>query len=448
MTTKHTSSISTTWTRLGIVLFFTSLLLILALGWFTRMQIRLFNQELLKNIAATQTQSVEAKIHDIEQHVVALSQNPVLNEYLQGIRDQNNLNNPSSESARQNQVDIKSLAETVLVSELRPGYDIAYLMNLKGEVLVSTNADLVGNDYSFREYFRSALSTNSFALGFNRGVTTKQLGMYASHPVRDQDSDNLLGVLVLKIKPDVLHSQLTAKSPYVENCFIATEDGVIVSASDANLMLKTVLPLNSILVGQLVKNHFPGEHLDALLVNQQADIHTLDQTQFLQGATEEGVNLNIALDSFSRYNLMTGVVQNSSSPYAFWLSRFAIIVGLFLTWVLLTLSLFRAVLRQLYIPLASLASFSSIITRQPELVLNESTHETLDDFEKKPGEVGVIASALNHLINKTKSIRSETEERIEEKVTQQKRLNEFMIRRELRMAELKKEIKQLKQEAP
>ncbi|MGM0471229.1 MAG: diguanylate cyclase domain-containing protein [Bacillota bacterium] len=79
--------------------------------------------------------------------------------------------------------------------------DTVYLMNLQGTVIASTtygssNQDFVGNDYSFRPYFKEAVAGNRDIYGAV-GKTSNQRGFYFSAPVRDKEQ--IIGVLVIKV---------------------------------------------------------------------------------------------------------------------------------------------------------------------------------------------------------------------------------------------------------
>ena len=76
-----------------------------------------------------------------------------------------------------------------------------YLMDKTGEVIAGTtygetSDTFVGNNYSFRPYFRKAMEGKNYSYGAV-GQTSQERGFYFSSPVKKDDE--ILGVLVLKI---------------------------------------------------------------------------------------------------------------------------------------------------------------------------------------------------------------------------------------------------------
>src|SRR5208337_3048414 len=85
-------------------------------------------------------------------------------------------------------------------SETEEGFGVCYIMNLAGLTIASSNRNqsdsFVGKNYGFRPYFKEAalgLQGRYFALG----VTSKDLGYYASAPVRNEQGE-IIGVAVVK----------------------------------------------------------------------------------------------------------------------------------------------------------------------------------------------------------------------------------------------------------
>lgn len=81
------------------------------------------------------------------------------------------------------------------------GSDQIYLMDLQGVTHWSSNylsdTSFVGNDYSFRPYFQTALN-GAQGLYFAVGATSGKPGLFLSAPVID-NLDNITGVIVVKI---------------------------------------------------------------------------------------------------------------------------------------------------------------------------------------------------------------------------------------------------------
>lgn len=81
-------------------------------------------------------------------------------------------------------------------------YLAIYLVDKNGVALVSTDNSFVGQDYSFRDYFKEAISGKPY-IDISVGVTSKKLGYYFSWPVKNEAGE-VLGIAVLKMKPEVI----------------------------------------------------------------------------------------------------------------------------------------------------------------------------------------------------------------------------------------------------
>ena len=81
-------------------------------------------------------------------------------------------------------------------------YSAIYLLDESGKVLVSNDVTLLGNNYSFRDYFRQAINGKD-SLEMAIGVTTKKPGYYFSSPIKNSEN-KIIGVVVLKMNSEFL----------------------------------------------------------------------------------------------------------------------------------------------------------------------------------------------------------------------------------------------------
>lgn len=115
-------------------------------------------------------------------------------------------------------------------------YSILYLLNKNGDVLVSTDHTLFGNNFSFRQYFNRSYN-GEVAVDFNIGVTTKMGGFYFSSPVFDA-TQKIIGVVVVKLKPEVISENFIIDKSSSDSRFSITDDsGVIIGTNDKTLSL-------------------------------------------------------------------------------------------------------------------------------------------------------------------------------------------------------------------
>ncbi len=124
----------------------------------------------------------------------------------------------------------------------RAGTLAIYIMNRKGKVLASSNwrrsDSFVGEDLSFRAYFRDALDTGSGRL-FGIGTTRSEPGYYLSSALADRG--RILGVAVVKVSLEQLEkSWSTVEAPVL----VADENGVVILSSVPDWKFTTLRPLD------------------------------------------------------------------------------------------------------------------------------------------------------------------------------------------------------------
>lgn len=124
------------------------------------------------------------------------------------------------------------------------GADVCYVMDKGGTVIASTNrndpASFVGSNYSFRPYFKQAMAgQKGVYLAF--GVTSRKKGMYLSHPVLDPATEEVLGVVVVKMAFDAIEEefQLTDQAGIL---ILVDPHGVIFASSREDWQFKLLWP--------------------------------------------------------------------------------------------------------------------------------------------------------------------------------------------------------------
>jgi diguanylate cyclase (GGDEF)-like protein/PAS domain S-box-containing protein len=125
--------------------------------------------------------------------------------------------------------------------EALPG-SVCYLMDLKGLTIASSNRrqpdSFVGQSYKFRSYFQQAV-TGAPGRYWALGVTSKQMGYYASSPVRNR-AGRILGVAVLK-RP---FAEVEGFFPGQSLGFVINSQGIVVMANRPEMILNSLWPLS------------------------------------------------------------------------------------------------------------------------------------------------------------------------------------------------------------
>jgi len=127
---------------------------------------------------------------------------------------------------------------------------LIYLLNDEGTVVAGTpyngGKTLVGNNYSFRPYFKKVVESGRPAFYAALGVTTGKRGIYVSVPVKS--GADVVGVLVAKLRLDRIdRSLMDCKTPLA----LVSPDGVVFASNHKNWLYKTVLPITNQRIGEL-----------------------------------------------------------------------------------------------------------------------------------------------------------------------------------------------------
>ncbi|MBU1581466.1 MAG: transcriptional regulator, partial [Proteobacteria bacterium] len=123
--------------------------------------------------------------------------------------------------------------------------EVSYLMDINGITLCSSNRNahdsFVGNDFSFRPYFKKAINgipSTYLALG----TTSRKRGVYYSHPVYDENHTDILGVAIIKASVEFVETKLFPKS---DDIFLFVDpNGVIFISNKEDLRFKLLWNLS------------------------------------------------------------------------------------------------------------------------------------------------------------------------------------------------------------
>ena len=218
------------WFRRLMVEVLGGLALLLILGWVftqylgviaTRDRMEDFEQDL-----HMVRQSLADTIVEADQFVKTLSNSPMIIPALA---------NKSPQNVRQANVFLDACGNTLPKS-------VCYLMDLQGLTIASSNRDhpdsFLGESYAFRPYFQQAIQ-GSAGRYVALGITSKELGYYASFPVRDE-ADQIIGAAVIKRALSDLNSLIHQHHLGL----IIDQHGIVVLANRSDMILKSLWPLS------------------------------------------------------------------------------------------------------------------------------------------------------------------------------------------------------------
>jgi PAS domain S-box-containing protein len=121
-------------------------------------------------------------------------------------------------------------------------FSVSYLLDLQGNTIASSNRDVpdsfLGKNYAFRPYFQEAVRGNPIVY-MATGVTSRERGFYASHPVRDAQG-RVIGVSVIKKNVEAVKALLLDS----KNVFFVSPEGVIFISGSPDKVLRPLWPLS------------------------------------------------------------------------------------------------------------------------------------------------------------------------------------------------------------
>ncbi|HEX7640453.1 MAG TPA: cache domain-containing protein, partial [Burkholderiaceae bacterium] len=123
-------------------------------------------------------------------------------------------------------------ARRVLLGRLRsivdtnPDLHLITLMDAGGTALVSTAPEVVGGNYAFREYFKTAMAGRSFITSIIVGSVAGRAGVYIAYPV--QRDGRTIGVITLRLRAEALDAIVDGARTTSREPFLVDGDGVLI----------------------------------------------------------------------------------------------------------------------------------------------------------------------------------------------------------------------------
>lgn len=368
-------------------------------------------------------------------------------------------------------------------------YLAIYLLDTHGLGVVSTDPRFVGQNYSFRDYYKSAIRGEAY-IDNAIGSVSNQFGYYYSYPVTN-DSGSVIGIVVVKtdnteIDNSILQSELSKTS----SVMLTDNFGIILVSNRPDRFLKSVgalSPEKTELIAQT--NKLLGKAVIPLQYNEvQKIINTYTKMvtiNFFDAKDNENENISVIKFDDLPFYLVSEIGMQYVEDTV--LSIVLKIIAIFLLGILLVSFLtYRAII--IFIsPLSKLRMLSEAIkrgdfTQRIEVKTDDEFGELAETMNAMSTSLGDTFAALENKVQertkelekmmeeKSKYLEKEVSDRTEEfkrsleekdkslemkvavrtddlkkimKETEQ--MNKFMIGRELKMTELKKEIADLKE---
>jgi serine/threonine protein kinase/HAMP domain-containing protein len=125
-----------------------------------------------------------------------------------------------------------------------PDVQLAMVFNTSGDALVSSDPQVMGRNFKFREYFKIAMEGRPFMTGIVVGSVAGAAGVFYSQPVFSTDGKTVIGAVVLRILADPINRiMIGAQIGNDRVPFLVDEDGVIVMHPNDKVLYASLAPL-------------------------------------------------------------------------------------------------------------------------------------------------------------------------------------------------------------
>jgi C4-dicarboxylate-specific signal transduction histidine kinase len=307
--------------------------------------------------------------------------------------------------------------------------------------IASTDKRFLNQDYSFRDYFKSAMTGNNF-IDVALGVTTYEMGYYFSAPIMASSSGEVSGVAVYKLRPEVLSQDLFGTVPFDFEFSLVDEFGVVVLSSDSEKIYSSLTELSEESKNKIAEFKRYGAR----------KISALDYPELMNLLPEASTNSSrlISLeDSVDKKKEATTLYKVEGTPFYLMVEQD--------TSFLNQVSLRSAAMVASFVAVAALASIV-IISFIIKIFLTPL--EKITTFAKQIGEgkvgekigvknndeIGQLGQVINEMSDQLNVYKNSMEMRVSERTSEIEKSMDLMLGRELKMMELKKENKKLMEE--
>lgn len=328
-----------------------------------------------------------------------------------------------------------------------------FILDANGKVLASSDQSQEGKDKSSDLYFVNA-KENVFFKDFYFSETIKEVTYAIAVPVKDDDG-TFLGVSVLRYLPNEFYSIVKSENGLgkTEENFLINKDGFFITPSlfwgDSVILKEKVTTKNA-------RDCYDPREIEYVKKNGYSGLRNLFGSQIVEAKDYRNVDI-IATHAYipeTGWCLITKADRRDLLSFELVALRIFVIVfiiaGLFI--ILISLLVSRTITK----PILSLVKGTEKIKRG-----NFSSKVEIESSD----EVGVLAGAFNDMAARLADIYNNMDELIKKRTKEleeknkdlervsletkkalesTERVNKLMIGRELKMAELKREISELK----
>jgi serine/threonine protein kinase/HAMP domain-containing protein len=133
-----------------------------------------------------------------------------------------------------------------------PDVQLAMVMDPEGTAVVSSDPQVMGRNFKFREYFKSAMAGKAHVTGIIVGAVAGAAGVFYAYPVQVRGGP-VMGVVVLRIKAEPIGRILAeARRADMRVPFLIDGDGVIIWHPEEKYLYKSLVPLRQEVLAEIV----------------------------------------------------------------------------------------------------------------------------------------------------------------------------------------------------
>ncbi len=272
-----------------------------------------------------------------------------------------------------------------------------YLMDRDGVALISTDQTFVGQNYSFRDYFKKAFLGSPFVEAA-LGKTSGKFGFYFSYPVKD-GAGLVIGVLTVKVDEEAFSKNILESQLINSNNVMLTDDyGVVMFSNILERNLQSLGPLTADEAKQLKEsNRFLGQEISYLPYVAARDLivkYTSPILTVIQDYTDSKKEFFYVhkLDDLPFY-LVVEIGMEDAKVAIF--KTVMIVAGVIFVFVLLlTAAVYGLITKYLILPLGKLSEFAQKVSEGDlNYRLNIKTNDELE-------ELSVVLNQMSEKLNK------------------------------------------------
>ncbi|OIP74289.1 MAG: hypothetical protein AUK08_00690 [Candidatus Pacebacteria bacterium CG2_30_36_39] len=319
-------------------------------------------------------------------------------------------------------------------------YDAIYLLDKTGVAIVSTDRSFENNDYSFRDYYKKTISgykTIDSAVGSTSGI----IGYYFANPIYSSKNETeIIGAVVVKINIKKIIDLAGLQNDQTK---LIDENGVILNSNDNDIGLKSISSIpEQVQNSDSFKRKYAEAKIESLNEEKLWKEIQNYQNNFI---SEEKTNTNKVF-----YNSVAKIGESKYMLiYKFDVNQFIIDSqksARSMAFVIVLTSIVALIIVNYYLWKAT-KPITELINAAKKLESGEKNYfaeKSSDEWQELRNSFESMQDQIFINKNKLEKVVIKKTEDLNKKIEELERFNKITVDRELKIANLKKELKEKK----